>query len=329
ENMLSQLETRIFGVASRYYNVLPMSYIGGIHLMLYYFVAGGSYIVEEAFSPRSAYRFWDTVLECKADSLWVTPTIASSLMAIGLEEESMRPVVAAQVKRITVAMGPFGTEIKERMEKQFGVGVQKAFGITETFLCCHWNDAMDTPPESVGKALPGVELFIVDEDERDVKPGGEGELRIGGKWVLPEYWRQPELTEGIFDAQRRYRTGDLARVDAQGNLFITGRIKDMIKCGGLNVFPIEVERVLARLEAVKEAAVIGVPDPFYDEKIVAFVTLKDGAAFSAEEALAFCGAHLTAQKVPSQLHVRAQFPMNAVGKIDKRSLKAEFLKGAA
>lgn len=324
-HVLALKDTPLFGGESRYYNVLPMSYIGGIQLLLCYFASGSVFILDEAFSPRSMYRYWDTVIGQAADTLWLTPSMAAALVAVGLEEESLRPRIAAQVKRVVIAMGPISTEAKQRFEALFGVALQKSFGITETLLCCHWNDDLRTPLESVGKALPGVEVVVVDTQEKRVGAGEEGELRIGGKWVLPEYWRQPEITAVTFDAKGYFKTGDIGMMDAQGNVFITGRSKDMIKCGGLNVSPVEIEAMLCRMEGVKEAAVVGVADEAYGERIIAFVQLLPGAKLDAMAAVDFCRKHLTPQKVPAEVRLRDVLPMNAVGKIDKKALKAELV----
>jgi acyl-CoA synthetase (AMP-forming)/AMP-acid ligase II len=222
-------------------------------------------------------------------------------------------------------MGPITDDVKARFEAMFGVRIQKSFGITETLLCCHWNDALDTPVDSVGKPLPGVEIHIVGEDELPLAAGQEGEIRIGGQWVLDEYWRQPEITAASFDAQKHYKTGDLGRVDAAGHVFITGRIKDMLKCGGLNVSPAEVEAVILRMDGVCEAAVFGVPDEFYGEKIIACVSAMPGRVLDSQAVLAHCRAGLAALKVPSAALLYEALPQNAVGKVDKRALKQAYL----
>lgn len=321
-SVLSLKETSFFGCYGRFYNVLPMSYIGGIHQLLCYFLTGSTYILDEAFSPRSSYRYWDTVLKYKADVLWLTPTMASALLAIGLEDEALRPRIAAQVKRAVIAMGAIADDVKERFEKTFGIRLQKLLGITETLLVCHWNDQLDMPIGSVGKALPQVMVEIAGENEEPLAPGKEGEIRIGGPWVMEGYWNQPDLDALSFDKKHFFRTGDLGRMDEQGNVFITGRIKDMIKCGGLNVSPAEIEATLVAFPGIKEAAVLGVPDEFYGEKIIAFVSLQPGAHADAAQVIQHCRRELTAQKVPSEVQMIEQFPMNAVGKIDKRALKA-------
>ena len=314
--------TSLFGGYSRYYNVLPMSYIGGIQLLLCYFFSGSVFILDDVFSPRSCYRYWDTVLATKADSLWLTPTMASALLTIGLETDDMRHMITTHVKRSVIAMGAIATDVKQRFEAVFGIALQKSFGITETLLCCHWNDDVGTPVESVGKPLPGVEVVIMDEDQY-LPQGEEGEIGIGGAWVLDGYWHQPELDAVTFNHDGYFKTGDLGHIDTEGHVFITGRIKDMIKCGGLNVAPAEIEALMSGIKGVKEVAVIGIPDEFYGERIIAFVTEQPSVTLNSEEALRFCRSHLTAQKVPSEIRVRAAFPMNAVGKINKRALKEE------
>ncbi len=328
ESVIAMKEATFFSSYNRFYNVLPMSYIGGIHQLMCYFATGSTYILDEAFSPRSSYRFWDTVLKYKADVIWLTPTMASALLAIGLEDEALKPQISKQVKRAVIAMGGISAEVKQRFEQTFGIRLQKLLGITETLLCCHWNDRLDTPEESVGRPLPGVEIFIMGEDGNALPPGEEGEIRIGGRWVMDGYWNQPQLDAVTFDKDRHFCTGDLGRVDEQGNLFITGRIKDMIKCGGLNVAPAEIEAVICSAAGVKEAAVVGIPDEFYGERIIAFFTRQPGVTVEAEAVLALCRQQLTSQKVPSEMRVREAFPMSAVGKINKRALKDELRQEA-
>lgn len=326
-HVLALQDTSLFGSPSRYYNVLPMSYIGGVQLLLEYLCNGSLFVLDEIFSPRSCYRFWETAMQYRVDTVWVTPTMAATLLAVGLEEQEQRGRIAACIRRVVVAMGPITNDVKARFEEIFGVRIQKSFGITETLLCCHWNDDMATPLDSVGKPLPGVEVHIIGEDEQPVAQGGEGEIRIGGAWVLDEYWRQPDITAATFDRAHRYRTGDLGRVDAKGHVFITGRIKDMLKCGGLNVSPAEVEAVILRGAGVREAAVFGVPDEFYGEKIVACVSALPGHVLREQELLALCRAELSALKVPSVIVISESLPQNAVGKVDKRAIKQAYLDG--
>lgn len=327
------LSTPLFGTPTCVYNVVPMSYIGGIYLMLCYFASGSQVVLDEVFSPRSSYRYWPTVLEHSAETLWLTPTMASALLAIGLEEPEDRDVIARAIRRTIIFTGPIATSVKERFEATFGLHLQKSFGITETLICCHWNDDLQAPVESVGKPMPGIELAIVSDDEQRLAQGQEGEIRVRGDWVISEYWNQPDITAATFDAQGFYRTGDLGRQDEEGNLFITGRIKEIIKCGGLNVAAAEVETAILRLDGISEAAVFGIPDETYGERIIAVVSPLPGVQLRSEDVTRHCRTELTALKVPSVVLLRDKLPQNAVGKIDKKGLKqsylAEHARGAA
>jgi long-chain acyl-CoA synthetase len=300
-----------------------MSYIGGWQQPLAFLCAGGSFVLDEPFSPKSIYRFWDTVLRYKADSLWLTPSMLAALLAVGPEDDAQRDALKGILKRITVAMGGLPAEVKQRFEALFGLRLQKALGITETLLCCNWHGDLTTPEASVGRPVEGVEIGIFNDSGEALPAREEGEIRIRGEWIFDGYWRQEHLNASAFDANGYFRTGDLGMMDEASHLFITGRIKDMIKCGGLNVAPAEIEATLCRFGGVKEAAVVGVPDVFYGEKIIAFITLAPGSAATVEGALAFCREELAAAKVPSHIYLREQMPMSAVGKIDKRALKAE------
>ncbi|MBU3729763.1 MAG: long-chain fatty acid--CoA ligase, partial [Phycisphaerales bacterium] len=175
---------------------------------------------------------------------------------------------------------------------------------------------------SVGRALPGVEERIVAPDGRVLAKGEEGEIRIKGPNVMQGYWNLAQETAGVFDDQGFFRTGDIGKFDADGHLFITGRLKEMLIIGGENVFPREIEEVLDRHESVKASAVIGAPDASRGEVALAFVELKEGAAFDETALRSWCRHHLAQFKVPREIRLVEALPRNPTGKIMRRALKA-------
>ena len=192
------------------------------------------------------------------------------------------------------------------------------------------HDLIGTPEEkrllSAGQPDIGVQVRIVDESENDVAPGEVGEIVVKSPHVMLEYWKKPDDTrETIVNGW--LHTGDMGCYDDRGYIYIVDRKKDMIITGGENVFPREVEEVLYRHPAVMEAAVIGVPDPYWVEKVQAVVTLKKGASASAEELIAFCKKQIAGYKTPKSVEIIEALPKNAAGKILKRQLREQYRTG--
>ena len=157
--------------------------------------------------------------------------------------------------------------------------------------------------------------------------GEIGELIIQGPQVMKGYWQKPTETANVLRVhpwtgsdEPWLHTGDIARMDEEGYFQIVDRKKDMIICGGFNVYPRDVEEVLFQHPAVKEAVVVGIADEYRGESVKAFVVLKEGMAASEPEIIAFCGEHLAKYKVPSAVEFRADLPKSAVGKVLRREL---------
>ncbi|UMG91441.1 long-chain-fatty-acid--CoA ligase [Nocardioides sp. TF02-7] len=181
---------------------------------------------------------------------------------------------------------------------------------------------------SAGRALPGLELRIVDPATFEDRPTGEpGEIWIRSAQVMKGYLGKPEATAEVITDDGWFRTGDIGHLDADGYLFVSDRIKDMIITGGENVYSPEVERVLSEHPAVQECAVVGVPDDTWGEAVKAFVALKEGASATAEEIVAFCRERLAHYKCPKSVDLVPALPRNATGKILKRDLRAPFWDG--
>ncbi|MDH3582704.1 MAG: fatty acid--CoA ligase family protein, partial [Phycisphaerae bacterium] len=174
---------------------------------------------------------------------------------------------------------------------------------------------------SVGSLIPGVECRVVDDTDRVVAAGEEGEACFRGPNVMAGYFKQPELTRSVMEEDGFFRSGDWGRLDAEGFLFITGRKKEMLIIGGENVFPREIEEVLNGHPAIHDSAVVARMDPVRGELPVAFVELNGEETFDEKEARAFCRGKLAGFKVPREIRTIETLPRNATGKILRRQLQ--------
>ena len=216
----------------------------------------------------------------------------------------------------------------EQVQRAVDLGVQEicnVYGLSETYGNCAVTDAHDplhVRLQSVGRPLPDVTIRICHIDSGEPQSAGEvGEIRVKGP-VVRQYLKDPEKTAESFDADGFFRTGDLGLLDAGGRLYYKGRIKEMVKSGGINIAPAEVEEVLMRHPAVRTAYVIGVPHPALDEALVAIVVAEAGATPSREDLLAFCKTEMAAYKVPHQFHftTESELPLTTTGKVQKARL---------
>lgn len=180
---------------------------------------------------------------------------------------------------------------------------------------------------SAGKPVPYMHVLVADEHGEAVASGEVGEVLIKGSLVTPGYWNAPQLTaEAVRDGW--LHTGDMGRFDDRGYLYLVDRKKFMIVSGGYNIYPVEVENALARHPAVKEVAVVGVPDQRWGEAVKAVVTLRPGQQASETELLGFCRDGIAGYKAPKSIEFVDDFPRNAVGKLDKRALRERYWANA-
>jgi fatty-acyl-CoA synthase len=202
------------------------------------------------------------------------------------------------------------------------------YGSTETYGNCAVTDAHDPVAlrlHSQGRPLPGMTIRVVDPVTREPQPPGEvGEFTVGG-YVTPGYHQAPELNAEAFGRDGRFLTGDLGSIETDGRIRFRGRLKEMIKTGGVNVAPLEVEQVLLQHPDVLQAYVVGVPSRESGEAVAAVVELRAGAANDTAAILGFCRERLASYKVPTRLVFRPAdtFPRTPTGKIHKPSLAEE------
>jgi long-chain acyl-CoA synthetase len=237
------------------------------------------------------------------------------------------------VKSIRICLSgaaPLPVEVAKRFEEITGARLLEGYGLSEASPVTHSNPVLGPIKKgSIGMPLPSVEAKVVDEEGKEVPLGEVGELIVKGPNVMKGYWNRPEETQKALKDGWLF-TGDLARMDEDGYFYIVDRKKDMIIAGGYNIYPREVEEVLYGHEAVQEAAVVGVPDPYRGETVAAFIVLKGDyrGKVMEKDIEAFCRENLAAYKVPRIIQFRDSLPKSSVGKILRRELRDEFTKKA-
>lgn len=211
--------------------------------------------------------------------------------------------------------------VAERWKSVTSVPIVEGYGLSETspVASCNRLD-LDDFNHSIGLPLPATEIAIRDDDNNEVAQGEAGELCIRGPQVMQGYWNKPEANEEAFTPDGFFRTGDIANMDDEGYFYIVDRKKDMILVSGFNVFPNEIEDVIAGHDKVLEAACIGVPDEKSGEAVKLFVVKKD-ASLKAEEVREYCKNNLTGYKVPKHIQFIEEVPKSNVGKILRKELR--------
>jgi len=213
--------------------------------------------------------------------------------------------------------------VAEKWLKTTGCTLSEGYGLSETSptLTCNRAD-IEQFSGTIGLPVPSTYLSIRDDDGKEVPLGEAGEICAKGPQVMAGYWNRPEETANVMTADGYFRTGDIGVMDADGYTRIVDRKKDMILVSGFNVYPNEIEEVIASHPGVLECAVIGVQDAKSGEAVKAFIVKKD-PNLTAEEVIKYCGTQLTAYKVPKQIEFRTDLPKTNVGKILRRELRDE------
>jgi long-chain acyl-CoA synthetase len=219
--------------------------------------------------------------------------------------------------------------VAEKWKQVTGVPLIEAYGLTETSPAATMNP-LDLPAYngSIGLPISSTELMLRDDAGHPVALGQPGEICIRGPQVMAGYWQRQDETDKVIDRDGWFATGDIGVMDERGYVRIVDRKKDMILVSGFNVYPNEIEAVVAMHPGVLECAAVGVPDPKSGEAVKLFI-VKGDAGLAAESVLAFCREHLTGYKVPRDIEFRAELPKSNVGKILRRELRDEAKKKAA
>jgi long-chain acyl-CoA synthetase len=294
---------------------LPLSHSFGLNgALLAPLLAGATVRLVERFTP-------DGVAELlRREPISVLPAVATMFRRL-LE---LPDFSGGRALRLAVSgAAPCPWELAREWRSRTGVRIVRGYGMTELFRPLSYlaDDPTDLP-DAVGRAVPGVQARVVDEDNRPLPAGDVGELLIRTPAAMESYLGAPEETRAVL-ADGWFRTGDLATIDADGWVRITGRKRERILRGGHSVFPPEVEATLLAHPDVAEAAVVGMPHSELGEEVAAFVVLRNGARAVPDELIAHCRARLASYKYPRRVTLLAALPRSATGKVLKAKLAAQ------
>lgn len=295
--------------------VLPMFHIYGLNVVLGLSLYAGSRVVlVERFDPSSAAeaieRHGVTVV-AGAPPMW------SSWASL----PGLPPDAFATVRIASSGAAKLPVETAQLFEDRFAVRITEGYGLTETAPVVTTATGATAPWGSIGAPLPGLQVRLVDIEGHDVLVGDAGELWVRGPNVFAGYWEDPDATAEVFAADGWFRTGDVGVVDDDGYLYLVDRVKDIIIVSGFNVYPAEVEGVLAAHPAVAACAVVGVTHPYSGEAVKAFVVLEPGRSADEDEVVAWCADRLARYKCPDKVMFVDELPVAPSGKLVRRALR--------
>ena len=298
---------------------LPLSHSFGMHVSIIGALVKGKGVLLRWFDPT---QMLDMIEEHKVQRMAVVPTMLQLLLMMPLEERDL-----SSLEYITSGAAGLPGEVQRAFEERVpNCKLLQGYGLTETSPTV----AVQSPSSaddgtrkigSVGKVVPGVEVRIAGEDGAALAPEEVGEITVKGPNVMLGYWRNEEATaEAIKDGW--FHTGDMGKLDADGNLFIVERKKDLVIRGGFNVYPADVEGVLLKHPGITEAAIVGRPSDRWGEEPVAFVVLASNDV-SLDDIMEYCETELAKYKIPAEIRPVPMIPKTPVGKIDKKELRTQ------
>lgn len=299
---------------------LPIFHIAGAIVALLSMVQGTRAVMLREINPGELAR---VIASQRVAYAFLTPTVIHMILATPESADADY----SGLEQIFYGASPISEALLRRAMARFPSAFSQVYGMTEAT-----GVVTSLPPEShvpgkllsCGRPIPGVELRVVDAAGNDVKQGEVGEIVLRAPSIMRGYWRQPAATATAIDAFGWYRSGDAGWVDADGDLFIHDRVKDMIVSGAENVYPAEVENAIDGHPDVSEVAVIGVPDDRWGEAVKAIVVPKAGAARDADSIIAWARQRVGGFKVPKSVDFVDTLPRNATGKVLRRALREPY-----
>ena len=296
------------------YGVLPLFHIFGLNVVLgLSLLRGATVVLVQRFDPSTAL---DTIRE---RGVTVVPGAPPLWLAFSHFDEAPADSFAT-VRLALTGAARMPEEAMKRLKARFGLDISEGYGLTEASPVVTSSAGMTIKYGSVGKVLDGIEVRLVDESGDDVVEGDSGEIWVRGANVFGGYLDDPEQTARVLTTDGWLRTGDIGTVDDDGYLYLVDRAKDLIIVSGFNVFPAEVEEVLAEHPGVAEVGVVGVPHPHHGEAVKAFVVPEPDTHLDEDQLIEWCSDHLARYKCPSKILFVDELPRNVSGKLLRRSL---------
>jgi long-chain acyl-CoA synthetase len=301
------------------YGVLPLSHIYGLNVTLgLTLAAGGTLLLVQRFDPATAIE------SIQARNVTAVPGVPSMWSAFAQFDDAPADAFAT-VRRGSSGAARLPVRVAERIRDRFGLELSEGYGLTEASPIVSTSSGLTARFGSVGRVVDGVELRVVDDQGVDVLVGDAGEVWVRGDNVFVGYLDDPEATARVLTPDGWLRTGDVAILDEDGYLYLVDRAKDLIIVSGFNVFPAEVEDVLAAHPGVAEVGVVGVPHPYTGEAVKAYVVLEPGAELDEDGLVDHAHDHLARYKCPTKVVFVDQLPKNATGKLVRRHLDDDSL----
>ncbi len=297
------------------YGVLPMFHIFGLSVVLGITLkVGASVVLVQRFDPATAL---ETIRERGVTIVPGAPPMWLSWASM----DSVDPQAFANVRWALTGAAKMPEAATRALHERFGIVVREGYGLTEASPVVTSSIGIEPRVGSVGVPVHGVQVRLVDPDGDDVLDGDAGEVWVKGPNVFPGYWDEPEATAKALTSDGWLRTGDIAVTDDAGYLFLVDRAKDLIIVAGFNVYPAEVEEVIAVLPGVSEVAVVGVPHPHSGEAVKAYVVLDHGIDLDEEQVIRWCEEQLARYKCPAKVLFVDELPRGMGGKILRRILR--------
>lgn len=297
----------------------PLYHAGALGAFLVPLVTiGGTIVLHRGFDPEEIWR----AIEGEGSTVVLgVPTIFRMLM----EHPLFHTTRLDRVRWFISGGAPLPASIIEAYQQR-GVPFKQGYGMTEVGVNCFSMTVEESVRKagSIGKPMLLNQTRILSKEGHEAVPGEVGELQFRGPQVCLGYWNQPEVTAAAFDDEGWFHTGDLARRDEEGFYYIAGRCKEMIISGGVNIYPAEIEAAILRHSEVKDAVVVGVPDPRWGEAGVAFVVPVSGASVDEEQLLEFLAGQMGRYKLPKRIQFREELPRTSYGKVKKGELRQQF-----
>lgn len=316
-------DTLGIGSDNRFYNILPMAYLGGIHnLLLLPLANGGSVVIGEPLGPSNVFGFWETVDRYGINTLWFSPTMLAMLLQIrhedGLEAITSRIVIAL------VGMAALPQQLKKDFEARFGFRLLENYAMSEIAFVSTHLPGVESDPRSKGFIMPDIGVAVLDSDHRELPQGETGELRVDTPYLMAGYIDASDADLANITG-RGFLTGDIGYISG-GELYLVDRKKDLIIRGGLNIAPAMIEDAISKNPYVAETAVVGVPHAAYGEEVAAAVVLATDApaGYSPKDLIASLADRLSQFQRPKQVILLDALPKGVTGKVDKKAVRRLF-----
>jgi len=302
--------------------VLPIAFDYGLYQLLMTIKLGATLVVERSFTfPVKIYQ------RMEEQSVTVFPAVPT-IFAMMISAHKKKKLCFPSITRITNTAAALPADFIPYLQEIFpNALIYKMYGLTECKRVCYLEpELIDINPRSVGRAIPGTEVYLLSPEGKPVPAGEPGILYVRGPHIMAGYWKDPERSEKMLKAgdipgERVLCTHDLFKMDEEGLLYFVGRSDDIIKTRGEKVSPVEVENILHGIEGIKEVGIIGIEDDILGQAIKAFVALESGSDLNDKKIKKYCLSHLENFMVPNEIIFIDKLPKTSNGKIDKKELQ--------